>query len=118
MSRFSKLIWLAIFVVSAFMVYKVKYQVQGLKTQIAQTSRELENEKEALHVLGAEWAYLNRPDRLAALAAKYLAASDLMVNQVADIEAIPFPNQMQAEAENETLTPASMKMRKPAGAGQ
>ncbi len=89
-------VWMVVIVIAAFMLYMVKYQVQSLKTQIAETSRQLEEEKESLHVVAAEWAYLNRPERLRQLAAKYLPSSDLTVDQIADIEAIPFPGQTQA----------------------
>jgi hypothetical protein len=90
-------IWMAVIVVASFLLYRVKYEVQGLRAQIAQTSRELEQEKEALHVVAAEWAYLNRPQRLEYLANKYLASQGVTVRQVAEIEAIDFPKQETAQ---------------------
>lgn len=78
------------------LLYAVKYQVQAIRLQVAETSRELEREREAMHVAAAEWAYLNRPDRLQKLASKYLMSSELTVDQVAEIEAIPFPQHMEA----------------------
>ncbi len=101
MIRFSNIIWLAVIVIAAFMLYKVKYEVQSLKNQVAEASHELEREKQALHVVAAEWAYLNRPERLQKLAMKYLASSDMTVNQIADIESIPFPNQSVASVDPE-----------------
>lgn len=94
--KLSTLVWMLVIVVASFMLYKVKYQVQAVKNEIAATSRELEREREALHVVNAEWAYLNRPQRLQVLASKYLASTDLTVNQIAEVEEIPFPNQSQA----------------------
>ena len=64
MQKFAPLLWVFVVVVAAFMLYKSKYEVQALKTQIAETTIELEREKQALHVVAAEWAYLNRPERL------------------------------------------------------
>lgn len=98
MNRLSNFAWIFVIVVAAFMLYKVKYQVQAIKNEIADTSRELELKKEALHVVAAEWAYLNRPERLQKLAGKYLASSDMTVDQIAEIEAIPFSRQTFAEA--------------------
>jgi len=96
MTRISTLIWIAAIAAAIFVLYEVKYEVQSLKNQVAETSRHLEAEKEALHVVAAEWAYLNRPDRLQQLASKYLTSTDVTVSQVADVQAIPFPTQTQA----------------------
>lgn len=112
MNRLSTVIWIVVIAVAVFMLYMVKYQVQSLKTQVAQTARELEAEREALHVVSAEWSYLNRPERLKTLAAKYLAASDVTVEQVADVEAIPFPNRsVAALSNNDGIQPVSVKVR-------
>lgn len=108
MNRLSTLVWMLVIVVAAFLLYMVKYQVQSLKIQIADTSRQLEAEREALHVAAAEWAYLNRPERLRMLAGKYLAASEVTVDKVADLQAIPFPRQLDAAATPKTaISPVS-----------
>jgi hypothetical protein len=119
MNRLSTLIWMLVIVVAAFLLYTVKYQVQSLKTQIAETSRQLEAEKEALHVAAAEWAYLNRPERLRLLAGKYLSASEVTVDQVADIQAIPFPRQLDAaDAPDTAISPVSAQVVGEAGGDQ
>ncbi len=111
MQRLSALIWMLVIVVAAFLLYMVKYQVQSLHSQIAETSRELEAEKEALHVVAAEWAYLNRPERIRMLAGKYLSASEVTVEQVADIQAIPFPRQTEASLEPDLgISPVSAQV--------
>jgi len=96
-------IWAAVIIVSAFGLYRVKYEVQSIRAQIRETSTELAQERESLHVVSAEWAYLNRPERLQKLSEKYLntdpANEHLNVSQVAEIEAIPFPQIMQASAD-------------------
>ena len=94
--KLSIFVWMFVIVVASFMLYKVKYQVQGVKDEIAANSRELEREREALHVVNAEWAYLNRPARLQMLATKYLASEGVTVNQIAEVEEIPFPNRNMA----------------------
>jgi hypothetical protein len=93
MNRFATLIWMIVVVVAAFLLYMVKYQVQNLHTQVVETERKLAEEKEALHVIAAEWAYLNRPERLRSLSAKYLSSTEVTVDQIAEIEAVPFPQQ-------------------------
>ena len=113
MNRLSPLVWMVVIVIAAFMLYKVKYQVQALKTQVAETSHELEREKQALHVVAAEWAYLNRPERLQKLAAKYLPSADMTVGQIAEVEAIPFPGQAMAAVDGEEgFKPVSAHIRR------
>lgn len=101
MNRISTVVWLFVIVIAAFMLYKVKYEVQTLKSQVAETSRQLEMERQSLHVVAAEWAYLNRPERLQKLAVKYLAASEVTVSQISDIQEIPFPGQTLAAMDPE-----------------
>jgi cell division protein FtsL len=111
MNRLSPFVWMVVIVVAAFMLYKVKYQVQALKVQVAETAHELEQEKQAMHVVAAEWAYLNRPDRLQKLATKYLGTSEMTVGQIAQVGAIPFPGQNLASIDNEEgIKPVSARM--------
>lgn len=113
MSRLSTLVWMLVVVTATLLLYAVKYQVQGLRAQIAQTSRELNAEKESLHVVAAEWAYLNRPERLQMLANKYLGSTSITVDRVAEIEAIPVPKQSVATADGEeAVQPASVTLAK------
>lgn len=111
MNRLSTVVWMLLFVASAFLLYMVKYQVQYLRQQVAETSRELEQERESLHVVQAEWAYLNRPERLQILAREYLASSEMTASQVADIQAIPFPRQLQASMDdNSGIQPVAARV--------
>lgn len=70
--RITGLIWMACFTVAAFALYMVKFSVQNLQRDVAVAEQELAQEKESLHLLNAEWAYLNRPERLRALAEVHL----------------------------------------------
>ncbi|MBA3326125.1 MAG: cell division protein FtsL [Rhodobacteraceae bacterium] len=55
--------------VCATWAYRVNYATQEALNRLADLRAEIAMEREALSVLNAEWAYLNRPDRLAALVA-------------------------------------------------
>ena len=98
MTRLSGFLWMAVIVAATVSLYVIKYRAQSVINQVAETSRQLEAEKAALHVANAEWAYLNRPQRLKMLAARYLSDSDLTAAQFADIKTIPLAPQMQAQA--------------------
>ncbi|HEY9079542.1 cell division protein FtsL [Magnetovibrio sp.] len=56
----------------SMVLFSVKYQVHDLESQYKRLSGELEEERRALHVLHAEWATLNDPARIEALAIEYL----------------------------------------------
>lgn len=55
-------------VLSAAMLMHVSQNVQKLEREISYYDREIEQEQEKTRVLKAEWAYLNNPERLEALA--------------------------------------------------
>lgn len=99
MIRLSTIIWALVIACSAFALYSVKFKVQTLRSQIAEVEHELEMERESANVIAAEWAYLTRPERIQKLAATYLDAKEVTVEQIAQAEAIPFPKVMQASAE-------------------
>lgn len=116
MNRLSTIVWMLVFVVASFMLYRVKYEVQSLRLQIAETSKQLRQEKEAMSVVAAEWAYLNRPDRLQTLANKYLASDNVTIEQIAEVDAIGFPKRLEASVKDESeIKPASVQVIRTAG---
>lgn len=62
-------------------LYQVKHRTLLLDRQIAATMRETEALRAKEGMLQAEWALLNQPDRLADLAARYLALKPLAPTQ-------------------------------------
>ncbi len=98
MIRLSMIIWVMVLAVSAFALYSVKFKVQTLRSQIAEVEEQLESERESMNVVAAEWAYLNRPDRIQKLAAAYLSTKEVTVEQIAEVAAIPFPRVVEASA--------------------
>ncbi len=48
----------------AFWAYHVNYATQDRQTELRKMKNEIASLQEGLGVLRAEWAYLNRPDRL------------------------------------------------------
>jgi len=87
--RPSTLLWMMLWVFAAFGLYMVKYKVQAIKAQVAMAEKQLNDEKKNLHVLTAEWTYLNRPERLRQLSAHYLDIKPLHGKQLADFASLP-----------------------------
>lgn len=71
--RITSLIYLIGFTAGAFGLYMVKFSVENLQREVKSVEQQLAHEKESLHLLNAEWAYLNRPERLRGLADQHLA---------------------------------------------
>ncbi|HMB78040.1 MAG TPA: hypothetical protein VKN76_16705, partial [Kiloniellaceae bacterium] len=72
MKRLPLFFWLLTAGIATALLFQVSNDVQGLEKQLKQVKHEILREQESLHVLKAEWSYLNRPDRLAAMAGTYL----------------------------------------------
>jgi cell division protein FtsL len=53
-------------------LFSLKYEVQDLEDEFTVLNRSILAERRAMHVLKAEWSYLNDPARLGALAARHL----------------------------------------------
>ena len=72
----------------SMVLFSVKYQVHDLESQYKRLSGELEDERRSLHVLRAEWATLNDPKRIEALAAQYLDMSPVPPRHVVGPDAM------------------------------
>lgn len=86
---FVSLIWMGVFAIAAFGVYLVKYAVQDMQRQVVALQAKLDEEQESLHLLNAEWAYLNRPERLRSLAEKHLELAPFDTRKMLPIQALP-----------------------------
>lgn len=70
----------------SIVLFGVKYQVQDLEQELTSIERGILSEERAIHVLHAEWAHLNDPERLRPLAEKYLGMGPVSPAQLGSIE--------------------------------
>jgi cell division protein FtsL len=87
--RVSGIISMMCFAIAAFGLYIVKYAVQDVQRDVTTLQTEVKDERESLHLLNAEWAYLNRPERLHALADKHLDLQPLDSRKIQDVGVLP-----------------------------
>ena len=91
-------------VVSATWAYRVNYATQEAMGRLDDLRQEIAAEREAIAVLNAEWAYLNRPDRLKALVATNAAAlglEELTPEQFGEASMVAFPPEPDIIAEGD-----------------
>jgi hypothetical protein len=69
-------------------LFFVKHEVKDQERRLAELNADIQRNQEAIHVLKAEWSYLNDPARLRALSEKYLSMKPVAPSQVADLSAI------------------------------
>ena len=80
------LILLAIMVTGLF---ELKYEVRDLSQQNDMLRHKIAEEQETLRVLHAEWSFLNQPDRIQALVARYLDLDTPLASQIGGLDRIP-----------------------------
>jgi len=68
----------ALVVIFAYWAYHVNYTTQEALRDVERLREQIAQERAAIAMLNAEWAYLNRPDRLRLLAEEYYDELQLM----------------------------------------
>ena len=92
----------------AFWAYRENYRTQAQINEMARVQREMAGLREELGVLRAEWAFLNRPERLRELVNLNFEKLQLLpftADQFVDVGAVAWP-EPEPEPEPEPDTPS------------
>jgi hypothetical protein len=89
MIRLTTLIWLALASLAGVGLFQVKYRVQSLEQDLGQIDRQILRDRDAIHVLGAEWSLLNEPARLADMSRRHLELAPITAAQLARFSELP-----------------------------
>lgn len=90
MVRGITILWAILALLAGVGLFLLKHDVQTKEDQLARLNRKISADRSAIHVLQAEWTYLNSPDRLRELAARYLPEMQPMKSdQVTTMDALP-----------------------------
>lgn len=90
--RISNILLLCVAAGLGALLFRTSQSVQGAEDRLAELNRTIRQEQESIRVLDAEWDYLNRPQRLEALADKYLKVAPPQSGQfIENAGAVPEP---------------------------
>ncbi|MBV8538203.1 MAG: hypothetical protein JO128_21580 [Alphaproteobacteria bacterium] len=96
MIRPATLFWIVLAGCVGYGLYHLKNEVQAQEDQLFRVNRTILAEQEAIHVLRAEWSYLNQPARLQALASRHLDLAPTKPAQLGTIATLPLPHDAAA----------------------
>jgi cell division protein FtsL len=88
MLRFVNICLVLGLVAIAYVIYQVKYESRALDAEITALGRQIDDERDAIAVLRAEWSLLNRPERIERLAQKYLKLAPAKPVQLVTVDSV------------------------------
>ncbi len=105
MKRFIIFCWLAAGSAAALILFQIKQEVRDLEQEIATTRGAILRDQEALHILEAEWSYLNSPARIAALAERHLGMAPIPAERIIGFADLPLPDNPEEEVPSTSESP-------------
>jgi cell division protein FtsL len=115
MLRFVNICLVLGLVALAYVIYQVKYESRGLDAEIASLGKRIDEERDAIAVLRAEWSLLNRPERIERLAHKYLKLAPAKPAQLLTVDTVSDRDFDRTRAEIATAAAPAAKAAKSAG---
>jgi cell division protein FtsL len=100
--------------VTAFFMYSLEHSTRGVERQLAKLKTGINDERETIKLLDAEWASLTRPDRLQKMAEGQLKLQSVKATQiisVADV-ATKIPDSPVIKLDDKTVDPIGAILEK------
>jgi cell division protein FtsL len=89
MVRMLNILAIAALIGSAIYAYTIKYETIFHAETIVKLQHQIKREQDTIGMLRAEWAHVTRPERIQALADKFLNLQMLALNQIVTVDALP-----------------------------
>ena len=121
MLRFVNICLVLGLVALAYVIYQVKYESRSLDVEIASLGKGIDEERDSIAVLRAEWSLLNRPERIERLAQKYLKFAPAKPAQLLTVDTVSDRDFDRARLEAAPPAPPQVQApqaAKPASAGK
>lgn len=110
-------LWIGLAACIGVGLFLIKHEVKLKEHRLDEINAQIQAHQESVHVLRAEWAYLNDPVRLRALAEKYLGMHPVQPNQIASLDVVlrdglpaPVPTRL-ADGRTRPIAPAAIAAR-------
>jgi hypothetical protein len=88
------ILWFLFTIVIGSCYFVLTNDVQNLEKQLAQINNEIESDIRDIHILEADWSELNNPERLRALAGKYISLDFIKPEQIINYSALPLEGEL------------------------
>jgi len=89
MIRISAFVWIIVLGLLGVGLFQVKYNVQSKEVELRAINRQIDANRSAIHVLDAEWSYLNDPTRLADLTRRHTDLTPTQASQIKHFSDLP-----------------------------
>ncbi|MEO5373255.1 MAG: hypothetical protein H7840_03130 [Alphaproteobacteria bacterium] len=105
MIRIMVVLWTVLAAGVGVSLFLLKHEVQSLEDELNAVNRDIRAGHETIHVLKAEWSFLNDPARLRRLAETHLQMTSLRPEQITTVAVLPAA--LAAAAQGLPFAPAS-----------
>jgi hypothetical protein len=112
MMRAATFLWALLATIAGAGLFLLKYQVQAEERHLREVRKDIVGTEQSIHVLKAEWSYLNDPLRLREQAERHLAMHPMRANQMVTVESVPMIGDGLYQP------PGLLPMKKPVPAGR
>ncbi len=116
MTKFMAGLWMVCILGAMSLLYMVRYKTQYTQEEIASIQQRIAEEREATHVLKAEWAYLTRPERLQQLTGQLQDMQPMTQDRIIAIQDIPLQEGSTETASQTAAVPTNPTTDTPAAA--
>ena len=117
MIRPTSLILMVLAATAGGALFQVAFEVSELDDELALLNRDIRTDRDAIHVLRAEWSFLNQPERLEELTRRHLDLLPVTGAQIAGTGAVPVLPQDQLPSTGSNIagviTPAAIPVAAP-----
>lgn len=116
MIRLGNLFWVALAGTLGYGLYHLKHEVKALEDELFRLNRQVLAEQQAIHVLRAEWSYINQPQRLQSLVQRHLDLQPTKPAQIGTLATLPArpaeaPASVAADSSPAAPTPAAPSLK-------
>ena len=103
MMRGATLLWGTLAIIAGTGLFLLKYEVQAQEQRLTSLRKDIIDTQEQIHVLKAEWSYLNEPQRLREQAERHLGLHPLKPGQIGTIASLPMADHRLSDADPATV---------------